>query len=239
MIPPRVRLAVYLAFISHGLFILTARYRSSYDAYTHMLFATHYASGWFSLWEPRWYTGFPVVSYPPLAHQLVALLIPAVGFDRAFAIILWIVTALYPLGVYTFSRVFIGKTGASYAALAAAFLLPIYVSAYVFGQLPFLLSTLFSLFGAAALAHYLREGKNIKSCTGCFPHFDSYGRGSCNVISSAFFYPGSFNTFPQYPGKACTLGKARFLHAVGSFRRFDCRLAVLAMGCTSDHANSY
>ena len=159
MIPRRVWIAVFIAFLCHGLFILTARYRLSYDAYTHMLFANHYAENWFSLWEPRWYAGFTVVSYPPLTHQLIALLIPLFGFDAAFAIILWVVATLYPLGIYSFSRIFTGKTAASYASLASAVLLPIYVTAYIFGQLPFLTSTLIALFGAASLARYLRQGR--------------------------------------------------------------------------------
>src|ERR1041384_964952 len=113
MMPRRVRTAILLAIILHGFFILTGRYRLSYDAYTHMLFAEHYAENWFSLWETRWYDGFTVISYPPLVHQLIALLIPFLGFDKGFALILWIVTSLYPLGVYAFSRIFTGRTSAS------------------------------------------------------------------------------------------------------------------------------
>ncbi|HEU0291774.1 MAG TPA: hypothetical protein VFR47_03515, partial [Anaerolineales bacterium] len=158
MIPRRVRNAVLIAFLCHGLFILTARYRLSYDAFTHMLFAEHYAENWFSLWEPRWYAGFTVVSYPPLTHQLVALFVPVLGFEKAFALILWLVTTLYPLGVYAFSRIFIGRVSASYAALVSSVLLPIYVAAHIFGQLPFLASTLLSLVSAVSLNRYLREG---------------------------------------------------------------------------------
>ncbi len=158
MIPRRVWLAVVIAFLGHGLFILAARYRLSYDAYTHMLFANHYAENWFSLWETRWYAGFTVVSYPPLTHQLVALFVPLLGFDKAFALILWAVTSLYPIGVYAFCRIFTGKTSAAYAALASALLLPIYVTAHIFGQLPFLAGTLMALFSAASLNRYLREG---------------------------------------------------------------------------------
>jgi uncharacterized membrane protein len=158
MIPRRVRLALWIAFLGHGLFIMAARYRLSYDAFTHMLFANHYAENWFSLWEPRWYTGFTVVSYPPLVHQLIAVLIPALGFDKAYAVILWLVTTLYPLGVYALSRIFTGKSTAAYASLASALLLPIYVTAHIFGQLPFLTSTLLALFSAASLNRYLREG---------------------------------------------------------------------------------
>jgi hypothetical protein len=159
MIPRRVRLAVGVAFVCHGLFILSGRYRLSYDAYTHMLFASHYAENWFSLWETRWYTGFAVISYPPLTHQLIAIFVPLLGFDRAFAFVLWIVLTIYPLGIYAFSRIFTGKTSASNAALASAVLLPIYVTAHIFGQLPFLTGTLTALFAAAGLHDYLREGR--------------------------------------------------------------------------------
>lgn len=159
MIPKRVWLAVLIAFICHGLFILSGRYQLSYDAYTHMLFANHYTESWFSLWELRWYTGFTVVSYPPLTHQVIALFIPILGFDKAFALCLWIVTSLYPLGVYSFSRIFTGKIPSAYAALVSTVLLPIYVTAYVFGQFPFLTSTLLSLFSAASFNQYLRKGR--------------------------------------------------------------------------------
>lgn len=158
MIPRRVYFAILFAFLLHGFFVLTARYHSSYDAYTHMLFADHYAKDWFSLWEMRWYTGFDITSYPPLTHQLIALLIPLLGFEKAYAVILWLVTALFPLGIYTFSRIFTGKSAASYAALASALMLPIFVTAHIFGQLPFLTATLFTLFSTASLAKFLREG---------------------------------------------------------------------------------
>jgi O-antigen ligase len=156
--PHRVRIAFLIAFVCHGLFILTARYRLSYDAYTHMLFANHYAENWFSLWETRWYAGFTVVSYPPLTHQLIALFIPILGFEKAYTLILWIVTSLYPVGIYAFSRIFTGRTPSSYAALVSAILLPIYVTAHIFGQLPFLASTLTALFAVASLHRYLRDG---------------------------------------------------------------------------------
>ncbi len=158
VIPRRLRLAILIAFLFHGLFILSTRDRLSYDAYTHMLFANHYAENWFSLWETRWYAGFTVVSYPPLIHQLTALFIPILGFDAAFAFMLWMVMSLYPAGVYAFIRVFVGKAAASYAALASALLVPMYVTAHIFGQLPFLSGTLIALFGTASLNRYLREG---------------------------------------------------------------------------------
>jgi O-antigen ligase len=156
--PRAVRLAALLAFLFHGGLILATRYRVSYDAYVHMFFADHYRTDWWSLWDERWYTGFFVTSYPPLVHQLIGLLSHIIGLDAAFALILWITVTLLPLAVYSFTRVFLGKSSAGYASIGAAFLPSVYLAAHIFGQLPFLLGTLLALFGAASLARYLKEG---------------------------------------------------------------------------------
>ena len=103
MIPPRVRLATLLAFLSHGIFIITARYHFSYDAYVHTFFGDHYLHDWWSLWDPRWYTGFLVSSYPPLVHQLIGLLSHLVGLDAALASVLWLTVTLIPASIYAFS----------------------------------------------------------------------------------------------------------------------------------------
>ncbi len=161
MIPRRVWLAVLLAFTLHGIFILGARYRLSYDAYTHMLFADHYLHSWWSLWDPRWYAGFQVNSYPPLVHQLIALLGHLIGVDAGYAVISWVVLAAYPLAVYAFARLFVGQAPAEYSALGAALLPSIYLTAYTFGQLPTLTGTLLALFCAAALAEYLKTGRRL------------------------------------------------------------------------------
>ena len=79
--PRNVRLAVLFSFLFHGALILAARYRISYDAYNHMFFGDHYRMDWWSLWEARWYTGFPVNSYPPLVHQLIGALSHVIGID--------------------------------------------------------------------------------------------------------------------------------------------------------------
>jgi hypothetical protein len=49
--PRNVKLAVLLAFLLHGAFILSAQYRLSYDAYNHIFFADHYLRDWWSLWD--------------------------------------------------------------------------------------------------------------------------------------------------------------------------------------------
>ena len=159
--PRRVKQAVLLAFVLHGLFILTARYRLSYDAYNHMFFADHYQLDWWSLWEPRWYTGFEIVSYPPLVHQLNALLGYLIGIDAAFGLLLWITLTAYPLAVFYFARIFVGQAASSYAAVGTALLPSLYLTGHIFGQLPTLAATLLALFGAAALADFLQSGRAL------------------------------------------------------------------------------
>jgi len=152
------RLAVLFSFLFHGGLILAARYRLSYDAYNHMFFGDHYRMDWWSLWDARWYTGFAVNSYPPLVHQLIGALSHLIGLDAAFALLLWSAVTLLPLAIYCFARTFVGKASAGYAALAAAFLPSVYLTAHIFGQLPTLVGAVLALFGAASLARYLREG---------------------------------------------------------------------------------
>lgn len=59
-------------------------YRFSYDAYTHIFFADHYRRNWFSLWDQRWYGGFSIATYPPLTHQLTALLSFILDVENAY-----------------------------------------------------------------------------------------------------------------------------------------------------------
>jgi len=156
--PRLVKMASWLAFGLHGILIVTTRYRLSYDAYNHMFFADHYRLDWWSLWEPRWYTGFEIVSYPPLVHQLIALLGRIIGVDAAFALILWATLTAYPLAAYLFARIFVGRAAAGYAAIGSALLPSLFLAAHVFGQLPTLFATLLALFTAVVLADFLRHG---------------------------------------------------------------------------------
>ena len=159
--PRNVRLAVLFSFLFHGALILAARYRISYDAYNHMFFGDHYRMDWWSLWDARWYTGFQVNSYPPLAHQLIGALSHVIGIDAAFALILWGTLTLLPPAVYVFARIFVGKSSAGYAALGAAFLPSVYLTAHIFGQLPTLAASVTALFSMAALNRYLQDGSKL------------------------------------------------------------------------------
>ena len=161
--PRRLQLAVLIAFVLNGVLILTARYHLSYDAYTHMLLADHYRTGWWSLWDPVWYTGFSVTSYPPLVHQVIGLLGSLAGVDAGYAAVQWLAAVAMPLAVYAFSRVFVAADAAGYASLGAALLPSFYLSAYAFGQLPTLVSLVFGLAAAAVLAEFLRSGRRLSA----------------------------------------------------------------------------
>jgi hypothetical protein len=161
LIPRQARLAVLCSFLFHGALILAGRYRLSYDAYIHMFFGDHYRMDWWSLWEPRWYSGFYVNSYPPLVHQLIGAFSHLVGLDAAFALLLWTTVSALPLAVYAFARIFVGRASAGYAALGAAFLPSVYLTAHIFGQLPTLAATVTALFGMAVLSQFLRHGNRL------------------------------------------------------------------------------
>ena len=122
----------------------------SFDAYTHVFFADHYRRLWFDLYEPRWFGGFSVASYPPLTHQLIALLsFPASTVISIFGgapneiryrsevigygLLLLIVLTFLPLAVERFAAIFVPARAARTAGWLAVGLPSIHLTAYSFG----------------------------------------------------------------------------------------------------------
>ncbi len=157
--PRKYRLVLVLAVAAAWPFVAGARYRQSYDAWTHMFFADHYRRDWWAVWENRWYGGFPVVSYPPLVHQLIALLSLGVGVEAAWAAMLLATLVLLPFGVMAFARRFVGSRAAWYAGLLTPFIPAVPMAAHTFGQLPTLFGLATALPGLAFLADFLRTGR--------------------------------------------------------------------------------
>ena len=77
--------ALVLVLLFHGVLLFRQSFINTYDALIHIFFAAHYAESWFDPWEPRWYTGFMTVAYPPLSHYLVALSSKLIGLKMGFA----------------------------------------------------------------------------------------------------------------------------------------------------------
>ncbi|MCS6910931.1 MAG: hypothetical protein NZM11_10265, partial [Anaerolineales bacterium] len=178
----RPRVAPIFALLFNLPFVLWRVQRASYDAYTHIFFADHYRQDWWTLWEPRWYLGFSVASYPPLVHQLIALLSwpfstviaafapePEVypgafrwlGLEAAYVVVLLAVLCAFPLAVREFARVFVGPRAASWAMVLAVFLPASALSGWAFGQLPTLAATTALLLALARGAAFLQSGRRL------------------------------------------------------------------------------
>ncbi|MER3398892.1 MAG: hypothetical protein C4316_10290 [Chloroflexota bacterium] len=155
------RLVFTLALTAAWPFVAGARYRQSYDAWTHMFFADHYRRDWWALWENRWYGGFPVVSYPPLVHQLIAFLAFGVGVEVAWALVLLTTLVLLPFVVSAFARRFVGSRASRYAGLLTPFIPAVPMVAHTFGQLPTLFGLTAALLGFGFLVDFLRTGRRV------------------------------------------------------------------------------
>ncbi len=167
------------ALLFNAPFVVWHAHRLAYDTYTHIFLADHYRQAWWSQWEPRWYLGFSMASYPPLAHQLIALVslpitqliawvAPApeefVGEFRwaseetAYVLILLTVLMLLPHAMRAFATPLVGQRAADNVAWLSLFTPALALSAWTFGQLPMLMATLWLLWACAYGARFLRFG---------------------------------------------------------------------------------
>jgi hypothetical protein len=155
----RAAIATWLALCFHGPLVLAGFYRYSYDAGTHEFLADHYLRSPFGLWEPRWFGGFDVSSYPPLVHHLIALVGSLVGVEAGFALVLLAVLVAFPYAVWRFAWVFVPERVAGTAALVAVFLPAVALTGHTFGQLPTLAALVIVLLAAVGWCAYLRGGR--------------------------------------------------------------------------------
>lgn len=154
----RLKYALILAFVLNSALALSGFYENTFDAYTHMFFADHYRRSWFDTWETKWYGGFSVTSYPPLAHQVIALVSFAVGLEWAYQILTLCLMIIFPIAVYKFSRIFVSNKAAGLASIISVFLPSVALTTYNFGQFPTLFSLASTLFTICHLHNYLKNG---------------------------------------------------------------------------------
>jgi len=139
--PIPLRLILLLTLAIHGpLLALQLPLTNSYDANFHVFFASHYAHHWFDPWNPKWFAGFSQATYPPLAHQWIALLSYVVGLHFAYLLVQLVAVLLIPVSVYRFARLWVDERAASYASLFSVFLGAVAFLVYSAGQLPTTLS---------------------------------------------------------------------------------------------------
>ena len=124
---------------------------TTYDALIHLFFADHYANSWFEPWNYKWYTGFTVMGYPPLVHQLIAFLSFIGGLKFGLFTVAILSVILFITGVYRFSLLITSnRKAAGYAALLAVFSSSFVETLHIFGQLP-------SIMGISILMHATPE----------------------------------------------------------------------------------
>ena len=151
-------LGVWLALCVHGPLVAAGLYRHSADIATHIFLADHYRRSWFGLWEPRWFGGFSVSSYPPLVHQLLALFSIPFGYDGAFATLLLATLIALPVAVFSFAKIFVPPAAASAAAVVAVVLPGVALAGYAYGQLPTAVSLTLTLFLVAECVRFVERG---------------------------------------------------------------------------------
>lgn len=143
-------LALVIGIAFHGSAIFFTL-ESTYDALIHLFFADHYANSWFEPWDYRWYTGFTVQAYPPLVHQLIALLAYIGGLKFGLFTVALLAIILFITGVYRFGLLLMGdRKIAGCTALLAVFSSTFIETLHIFGQLP-------SIIGLSILLHSLPE----------------------------------------------------------------------------------
>jgi hypothetical protein len=150
---------VLLALLVHApLLTMELPVTSSYDANFHIFFASHYAHHWFDPWNPKWFAGFSQTTYPPLAHQWIAVLSYICGLPLAFCLMQLVAVLLLPVGVYRFARIWVDERASSYAALLSIFLGALAVLVYSAGQLPTTLSLSVYLLAVPYFYDWSRSG---------------------------------------------------------------------------------
>ena len=152
-------LILLLVLAVHGPLLLMQLPGSSYDANTHMFFAAHYASAWFSPWNPKWYGGFSQTTYPPLVHQWIALFSHVMGLNLAYMFVQLLVILLLPIGVWRYARLWVDERSASYAALGSVFLGSLAMLVYQSGQLPTTASAALTLNAIPYFYDWLRRAR--------------------------------------------------------------------------------
>ena len=119
--PIPMSIILLVAFAIHAPLLLMKLPLKSYDANFHIFFASHYAKHWFDPWNAKWYAGFSQTTYPPLPQQWLALISRVTGLDLAYMLVQLAAILLLAVGVYRFTRLWVDRRAASYAALASVF----------------------------------------------------------------------------------------------------------------------
>ena len=152
--------------------------QNTYDAYVHLFFGSHYAESWFEPWNYKWYTGFTMTSYPPLVHQVIALLSKFIGLKLGFIVWALVAVALFIRGVFHFSKIWVSEIAAGYSCWVAMLCTSYIEALHIFGQLPSITGLALLLNACPELYKWIRynrwsyffTGLSIIACLTCAHH---------------------------------------------------------------------
>jgi len=160
---------VLLALAVHGPLLLMQLPLQSYDANTHIFFASHYANHWFNPWNEKWFAGFSQTTYPPLVHQWIALFSHIFGLTLSYMFVQLVAILLLPVGMYRFARLWTADDrAASYAAIGSIFLGSLAMLVYQSGQLPNTFASVLVLNALPFVYEWLRDGRMSAMLKGLF-----------------------------------------------------------------------
>ncbi|MGA3091346.1 MAG: hypothetical protein ABSD75_22280 [Terriglobales bacterium] len=158
--PIPLLLILLLVAVVHGpLLLMQLPAKASYDTNFHIFFASHYAQHWFNPWNEKWFAGFSQTTYPPLGHQLIALLSYVVGLNAGYGLVQFLALLLLPVGVYRFAKLWVDDTSASYAAVGSVFLGAVAFLVYSAGQLSTILAAPLYLNALPYFYQWARHGQ--------------------------------------------------------------------------------
>ncbi len=127
--------AVCLLVIHAGL-LAAGSFARSYDAWTHLFFASHWMQNWWSDIEPRWYGGFSVLTYPPFSHQTLAVPAKLIGLEASFVLMQTLALGFLGLGLWRYTRIWFSERAAWLAAVLGLSLPALAMTVHLFGQYP-------------------------------------------------------------------------------------------------------
>jgi hypothetical protein len=126
-----------------------------------MFFAQHYADGWFNPWNEKWFGGFSQTTFPPLAHQWVAIFARFMSVTLAYMLVQLCAVVLITSGVFRYARLWVSDGAARLAAIGSIFLGSLAMLVYQGGELPTTLATALLLHSAAFFYAWIRESKPL------------------------------------------------------------------------------
>lgn len=150
----------------HAGLLLNGTFERSADGWIHLFFADHWLNSWWDNWEPRWYMGFSLFAYPPLAHQITALLAKVMGLSYGGITTLFVFLCTLLWGVYRYSRCWFSAATAWLAMGLVATSSAMAIALHVFGQLPNVLALALLFHAIPWLRQWLQKGRKIALCMG-------------------------------------------------------------------------